>query len=79
MNDAVSLNHTRSQWVDLGILQEACMPRLETSGVAGGAVVFWMRITHANVDPRCWHGIIISSVVLETRFCIGISPDGFMA
>ena len=51
VNDAVSLDHTKSQWVDLGILEDACLARPETCGEAGGAgVVFWMRISYINTN-----------------------------
>ena len=59
MNDAISLDHTRNQWVDLGILTDVCMASPGTCGAAGGAVAFWMRITccvYDNVD----RGIISS-------------------
>ena len=60
INDAISLNHTRSQWVDLGILTEACITRPETCGALGGAVAFWMRIDY-NVEEGEYRGIISSA------------------
>ena len=55
------MNRPRSQWVDLGILQEACNTRPETCGAAGGAVAFLMRINH---DEGTFHGIISSVIRL---------------
>ena len=51
------MNRPRRQWVDLGILEEACIIRPETCGAAGGAVAFWMRTNH---DEGTQHGIISS-------------------
>ena len=50
MNTAVTLNHTRRQWVDLGILEDACITRPETCGAAGAAVAFWIRIDLITYD-----------------------------
>ena len=44
VNSAVSINKTRSQWVDLGIHTEACMSQPETCGAAGGAISMWVNI-----------------------------------
>ena len=55
VNAALSLNHTRSQWVDLGIHTEACMTRPETCGAAGGAISVWLKVI------ACPFGGIISS------------------
>ena len=57
INGAISLNHTRRQWVYLGILTTACIARPETCDAAGGAVAFWMRIDYNDDQYR---GIISS-------------------
>ena len=44
MNFALTLDHTKKQWVDLGIHTEACMTRPETCGAAGGAISVWVKI-----------------------------------
>ena len=46
INGAISFVQTRKQWLDLGILDEACIAHPETCGAAGGAVAFWVRINH---------------------------------
>ena len=51
------MNHARRQWVDLGILEEACISRPETC--ASAAVAFWMRINPAD---GTYHGIISSEI-----------------
>ena len=45
VNSAVSLDRTKSQWIDLGIHTEACMTRPETCGAAGGAISLWVNVT----------------------------------
>ena len=55
VNSALTLDHTQSQWVDLGIHIEACMTRPETCGSAGGAISVWLKV----ID--CPYGGIISS------------------
>ena len=59
INCALTLNHTRSQWVDLGIQSEAYMTRPDTCGTAGGAISMWVNV----VDVRV--GGIISSYLTE--------------
>ena len=53
---ALTLNHTRSQWVDLGIHTDVCMTRM-TCGAAGGAISLWVKVIECS--GRC--GIISSS------------------
>ena len=62
MNKALSLNHTRSQWVNLGIHTEACMTRPHTCGTAGGPVSLWMRVTYC---PD--FGGIVSSLSMDVK------------
>ena len=50
VNSAVSLDRTREQWVDLGIMEKACITRPETCGAAGGAVSFWIRIVYGGIN-----------------------------
>ena len=54
INSALSLDHTKRQWVDLGTHTEICMIRLETCGAAGGAISLWVRLNHC---PD-WSGIL---------------------
>ena len=49
MNYAVITDHSRKQWIDLGVHTDACMTRPETCGAAGGAVSLWMMM----VDTDC--------------------------
>ena len=44
VNSALTLDHTKSQWVDLGFHTEACMTRPETCGAAGAAMSLWVNI-----------------------------------
>ena len=53
----MSLDHTKSQWVDLGDGGEACIIQPDTCGAAGGAVAFWARVTYMDSHTR---GIISS-------------------
>ena len=39
---ALTLNHTKKQWVDLGIHTESCMTGPETCGAAGGVISVWV-------------------------------------
>ena len=55
MNSALTLDRTKSQWVDLGIHTEACMTRPETCGAAGGSISVWVNVIVFN-----WGGIISS-------------------
>ena len=43
VHGAIDMNQTKKQWVDLGVLQEPCLTRPETSGAAGGAVSVWVK------------------------------------
>ena len=73
MNRAISLNHTRRQWVDLGILEDLCITRPETCGAIGAAVAFWMRITYSDSTYR---GIMSSRGTGQfTRFVIVVGDD----
>ena len=56
INGAISFVYTRKQWLNLGILDEACIARPETCGAAGGSVAFWVRINHDRAG-----GIVSSS------------------
>ena len=58
MNQAVTTDHSKRQWIDLGVHTEACMTRPETCGAAGGAVSFWMKLVDC---PDEFPGGIISS------------------
>ena len=58
VNSALSLNHTRRQWVDLGVLEEACIVRPETCGSAGAAVALWLRVTYADNENRGIIGVV---------------------
>ena len=44
IGNGVSLYHAHRQWVDLGVLEEACITHPETCGAAGGAAVaLWVK------------------------------------
>ena len=69
---AILLNHTRKQWVDLGIHTEACITRPETCGEAGAAVAFWMRINRHDINL----GSIISSwSIYSAAMIIGVMSN----
>ena len=46
VNGALNLDHTKSQWVDLGLHTDVCMTRPETCGAAGGAISLWVNVTY---------------------------------
>ena len=50
------LDHTLEQWIDLGILSEACITQVTTCGPEGAAVSFWVNI----IDCPSSGGIISS-------------------
>ena len=43
VNSAWTLNHTRRQWIDLGIHTEVCITHPETC-TSGGAISLWVNI-----------------------------------
>ena len=49
IGNAISLDHEKKQWIDLGIHTSLCMTRTETCGAAGGAVAFWFRLSDKSV------------------------------
>ena len=57
VNKAWSLDETRSQWVDLGVHNEACLAQPETCGAAGSAIRLWVKV----IDRCTLHDGIISS------------------
>ena len=70
VNSALTLDHTKRQWVDLGVHTEACMTLPETCGAAGGAVSMWMKLMECPI--LC--GIISSLAYLTTgslMYCDG--------
>ena len=58
INFTLTLDHTKSQWVDLGIHTEVCMTRPDTCGAAGGAISVWVRMIDCRPNSFC--GIISS-------------------
>ena len=44
---AVSTDHSRQQWIDLGVHTEACMTTM-TCGTDGGAVSMWLRVRRCD-------------------------------
>ena len=61
---ALLLNNTRKQWVDLGVLNDACVTRPDTCGSAGATVAFWMRITFNHSTSQ---GVISSQCKTHTN------------
>ena len=57
---ALILNHTKNQWIDLGIHTEVCMTRPEICGAAGGAISLWLKLFDSPSS-----GGIISSWVFD--------------
>ena len=60
MNKSVSLNKTFEQWVDLGVLPEACITRPETCSAAGAALSFWIKVTDYDSDEDSTEGVLSS-------------------
>ena len=58
INSALTLDATRSQWVDLGIHTEACMTQPETC-LEGGAISVWMSISGCSSE-HIYQGLITS-------------------
>ena len=57
VNNALAMNQTRNQWIDLGVHPEACMTIPETCCAAGGAISFWLRIINCS-----HHGGILTTI-----------------
>ena len=57
VNSAWSLDHTKKQWIDLGVHTESCITRPDTCGAAGGAISLWMNLLEC---PSLYGGIITS-------------------
>ena len=55
--NAISLDATKSQWVDLGVLEGACLAQQGSCGDAGGALAFCMILPH---QADGWRGVISS-------------------
>ena len=66
VNNALIVDRTKNQWVDLGIHTEACMTRPETCGAEGGAISLWIRV----IDCPNIGGLVSSLVDSRTRFCV---------
>ena len=75
INDALSLDHTRRQWVNLGILQ-ACIISPETCGEAGGAIAFWIKINYYPTS-RVFLGFV-ASTDYRSRVWIGLVKNSDM-
>ena len=57
VNNALAVNQTRNQWIDLGVHPEACMTIPDTCCAAGGAITFWLRIINCS-----HHGGILTTI-----------------
>ena len=73
MNDAVGLDRTMSQWVSLGVIQEACITRPETCSAAGGAVTLWTRVQLCDAS---FSGIISSLIKSSSTSFAILCYDG---
>ena len=62
VNNALIVDRTKKQWVDLGIHTKACMARPETCGVAGDAMSLWIRV----IDCPTIGGIVSSYASFKT-------------
>ena len=71
---AWTLNHTKNQWVDLGIHTEACMTQPETCGAAGGVISVW--VNAIECPEVC--GIISSWGSGSTESSILLYPSDLM-
>ena len=47
------MDHTKKQWVDLGIHTEACMTRPETCGAVAGAISLLVKLTGDCIEDKC--------------------------
>ena len=46
--------------MDLGVLENTCLPQPQTCGVAGGAIAFWMKLDETSGGEGILHGVITS-------------------
>ena len=79
MNSALTLDITKSQWVDLGYHTEACMTQPETCGAAGGALSLWVNLIDCNGDRpgiisscRTYHHVGVIAVCKQEQQGISI-------
>ena len=70
VNSALTLDHTKKQYVYLGFHTEICMTRPETCGPAGGAISVWINL----IESTC--GGIISSLVQGSSGSVIDCRDG---
>ena len=68
MNSALNLDHTKSQWVDLGVHTEACMTRMVCCA-AGGAISLWVKM----IDCPYNAGIVSSLAAFRTGLIFSCS------
>ena len=68
VNSAWNLNHTRRQWIDLGIHTEVCITRPETC-TAGGAISLWVNIAESLPSTP---GIVSSGSALMKKTAMEI-------
>ena len=61
VNSTLTLNHTRNQWVDLGIHTKACMTHPETCGAASRALSMWLNMNILEY-PDVFFGIVSSQI-----------------
>ena len=70
VNSALTLDHTKEQYVYLGFHTDICMTRPETCGAAGGAISVWINLI------GCTHGGIISTLVYDSSGSVIACSDG---
>ena len=49
VNDGVSTNLAREDWINLGIHLEVCLTHPESCGAAGGAISLWFRLNGYSI------------------------------
>ena len=71
---AIKLDGSKRQWIDLGIVPEACLAQPDTCSDKGGSVALWVKVAGGNVVP----GIISSRKTKAARgFQIGYTFSDF--
>ena len=71
VNKALKTDRSRSQWIDLGDLHEACITRPDTCGPEGAAVSFWLNLIESKegdgVISTTNTGLVVDCLDVEIR------------
>ena len=70
VQNALSLNFWKRQWIDLGVLKEVCIARPDNCWATGAALTFWMRVTYRESWKRGAISSIAASASTGFQFAV---------